>query len=540
MSVRASDASANAPAADLLVEPLDARAAVAALERSRAALGLLALAVLALCSLAIVFVAAGQPTILVPQSTVRFPGWLAGPLHPLARGFPVRATPTAVFFSVALGAMTAAYAAAVLCAPRLRPRAVAFAIGALHLIWLLAPTMPLTDVFNYLGYARLGGLHGVNPYLHGIAAARHDPVFALTTWHHLASPYGPLYTLATYALAPLPLPVAYWTLKLATVAASLGCVALLWRCAQLLGRPPLRPVLLYAANPLVLVYGLGGFHNDFFLLLATLGAIVLVLERRDARAGALLTAAVAVKLSAGILLPFLLVGARGRRRFLAGAAAAAPPIALASLLAFGFALPNLGDQSSLLSSFSVPNALGQLVGLGGAPPWLLAFADALAAGALALLAWQVWRGRMGWLAGAGWATLALILSLAWLQPWYAMWLLPLAALAASRQLARSTMLLCLYLLLTFLPLTGMALAALRYEPMDSAVGRASIARMHALQGLPTGRPRHRRGHRGAERRRSHHRRSSSAPQTTNGNGRVSASIQGASAAVPSTSWQTGT
>ena len=504
MSVGASDASAGVGAASL-AESLERPMALALRGRSHALAGRLALASLALCSLAIVFVAAGQPTILVPQSTVEFPGWLAGPLHLLASGFPVRATPTAYFFSVALALLTAAYAVAVLCAPALRTRTVILAIVALHAIWLLAPLMPLTDVFNYLGYARLGGLHGVNPYLHGIGAARHDPVFLLTTWHHLRSPYGPLYTLATYALAPLPLPLAYWALKLATVAASLGCVALLWRCARLLHRVPLRPVLLYAANPLVLVYGLGGFHNDVFVLLATLGAVTLVLSRRDAGAGALLAVAVAMKLSAGILLPFLLLGAGRRRRFLVGAAAVALPIAVASLLAFGPALPNLGDQSSLLSSFSVPNALGQLAGLGGAPPWLLATFGLLTAVAVGTLTWTVWRGRIGWLAGAGWATLALILGLSWLQPWYAMWLLPLAALAASRALVRWTLALCLYLLLTFVPVTGMALSAIGYAPMDSAVGRASIARMHALQGLPLGHPsRHRRRGAGHGRRRHVH------------------------------------
>ena len=31
---------------------------------------------------------------------------------------------------------------------------------------------------------------------------------------------------------------------------------------------------------------------------------------------------------------------------------------------------------------------------------------------------------------AGWATLALLVASAWLVPWYALWLLPLAALAA--------------------------------------------------------------------------------------------------------------
>ena len=515
MSAGASDAPAAAGPASL-ADSLERPVALVLRTRSRALAGRIALATLALCSLAIVFVAAGQPTILVPQSTVEFPDWLAGPLHVLARGFPVRATPTAVLFSVALALLSAAYAGAVLCAPALRTRTAVAAIVALHAIWLLAPLMPLTDVFNYLGYARLGGLHGVNPYLHGIGAVRHDPVYLLTTWHHLRSPYGPLYTLATYALSPLPLPVAYWALKLATAAASLGCVALLWRCARLLGRAPLRPVLLYAANPLVLVYGLGGFHNDFFVLLATLGAVALVLSGRDLGAGALLAAAIAMKPSAGVLLPFLLLGSGRRGRFLAGAAAAVPPIAAASLFAFGPALPNLGDQSSLLSSFSVPNALGQLAGLGGAPPWLLAVFALLTAAAVGALAWAVWRGRLGWLAGAGWATLALILGLAWLQPWYAMWLLPFAALAASRALVRWTLALCLYLLLTFVPVTGMALSAIGYEPMDSAVGRASIARMHALQGLPLGHPSRRRRRGAAHERRGAHRRHAPRPRRVPG------------------------
>jgi glycosyl transferase family 87 len=465
--------------------------------------GALALATLVLASLATVIVASGQQTILVPQSWITFPNWLAGPLHPLTHAIAVRTTPTAIGFSAVLVAMTAAYGVAVAAAPQLRLRLVAGAILALHVVWLLAPLMPLTDVFNYLGYARLGTVHGLDPYAHGIAAAPHDPTFPLATWHHLRSPYGPLFTLASFALGPLPLPLAYWLLKGATVAASLGCVALLWRCACQLGREPLRPVLLYAANPLVLAYGLGGFHNDVFLLLAALGAVSLVLARRDGRAGAALTAAIAVKASAGVLLPFLLLGARRRGRFLAGAFVAAVPVAVLSALAFGGTLPNLGDQSSLLSSFSVPNTLGQLVGLGGAPPWLLTLCTAALVGTLGVLAWRTWQRRIGWLEAGGWATLALIASLAWLQPWYVMWLLPFAALADSEKLRRWTLILCAWLLLTFMPTTGLALDAIGYKPMQSAVGRASVARMHALLGAPL---RESRGHAAVRASGRHHRR----------------------------------
>ena len=58
------------------------------------------------------------------------------------------------------------------------------------MILLLSPPLQLTDLFNYLGYARLGGLHHLNPYTHVIGQEMHDPVFHFTTWHNLNSPYG--------------------------------------------------------------------------------------------------------------------------------------------------------------------------------------------------------------------------------------------------------------------------------------------------------------------------------------------------------------
>jgi hypothetical protein len=36
-----------------------------------------------------------------------------------------------------------------------------------------------------------------------------------------------------------------------------------------------------------------------------------------------------------------------------------------------------------------------------------------------------------WITGAGWATLALLVTTAWLLPWYGAWLMPLAALSRS-------------------------------------------------------------------------------------------------------------
>jgi hypothetical protein len=453
--------------------------------------GRVSLGALLLASLAIVMVAAGQPTWLVPRSNTVFPAWLAGPLHPLAAHVSVTGNLLTYGMSAILVLMAIAYVVVLRCAGALRPRVVVATIVALHAIWLLAPLMPLTDVFNYIGYARLGALHGFNPYQHGIGVALHDPVNLLTTWHNLKTPYGPLFTVTTYALAPLPLPIAYWLLKLLTVAASLGCVALVWRCARQLGRGSLRPALFFAANPLVLVYGLGGFHNDVFMVLPILLGITLLLDRldggrtaegaRSAAAGVAFVIATAVKASAAVLLPFGLIAARRRLPFVVAAAVAGVGSIVLSTLVFGFAVPNLGDQSTLLSSFSVPNAFGQLVGLGGAPPWLLVAAKGAVVVTVLWLGVRVWRGQIDWIAASGWATFALILSLSWSLPSYVVWLAPLTALSRSRPLRLATLVLCGYLMLTSLPATSIVLNALHYSPMDSAVGRASNDRARALQ-----------------------------------------------------------
>ena len=54
---------------------------------------------------------------------------------------------------------------------------------------------------------------------------------------------------------------------------------------------------------------------------------------------------------------------------------------------------------------------------------------------LVLALWRTARGA-DWRVAAGWSTLALLLSTAWLLPWYAIWPLPLAAVCGDRRLLR--------------------------------------------------------------------------------------------------------
>ena len=198
--------------------------------------GQIAIGALILATFAIVAAASSGPSILVPRSNTVFPNWEAGPLHWLVPRLITDSQTLGLVFSCVVVVMLVGYAAALGAVRGLTMRAIVIGVLALHLILLLSPPMQLTDLFNYLGYARLGALHHLNPYTHTIRQEVFDPVYAFSSWHNLRSPYGPLFIALTYPLALVSLPIAYWTVKLATVAMSLTFVALVWQM-----RAPARP-----------------------------------------------------------------------------------------------------------------------------------------------------------------------------------------------------------------------------------------------------------------------------------------------------------
>jgi hypothetical protein len=430
--------------------------------------------------------ASSGPSILVPRSTAAFPGWMSGPLHGLFGNLPETRSTLEILSSVALIAMFCAYGVALASIRAVSMRALWVVIGVLAALLVLTPPLQLTDVFDYLGYARLGALHHLNPYTHVLAAASRDPSYLFSTWHNLHSPYGELWTVLSYPLGWLPLPVATWTLKVTTVAAG---VALLWLvavCARRLGRDPRFPVAFIALNPIFLAYALGGFHNDIFMLLASTAAIALFLGRRDRAAGALVIVAVAIKFMALLILPFMVLAAwrEGRRlRVLTGAVLAAVPLVGLSLWLFGPTLPNVAQQTKLLTPFSIPNLLGLAIGVGGGTHAILRdMAVAVAVVTLYQLARYERGHKRDWLAGSGWATLVFIASASWLMPWYVIWLLPLAALGRSRGLRGAALALTLFLILTLGPGTTYLLEIHHISPLHTPVGRASKALQHRLVG----------------------------------------------------------
>jgi hypothetical protein len=144
---------------------------------------------------------------------------------------------------------------------------------------------------------------------------------------------------------------------------------------------------------------------------------------------------------------------------------AALGIVAVAVIAFGDgALESLGvlsDNQDRTSRWSLPQrAADGLAALSGGSAGAIvhytrAVFGALFAVALALLLRAAWHRRhevAGWLAPAGWATLGLLAASAWLVPWYAIWLMPLAALSSDRRLLVSSVVFCAYMMVIAMPL----------------------------------------------------------------------------------------
>jgi hypothetical protein len=457
--------------------------------------GALGLAVIVALSAFLVVLAADRPSILSATTHIGyFPHWMAGPLGGLAPGLPRGTTALRYMFTGAVVAMFVGYLVVLAHARRLPAPWVVATIVAVHAIFFLSPPLALTDVFNYVNYGRMEVVHHLNPYTTiPIFEPHSDPSYALSNWHELLSPYGPLFTLLTFAVVPLGVAASFWALKAVLALTSLATIALVWKCARLLGRDPLAAVVLVGLNPVVLVWGLGGDHNDFLMVfLIMLGFYLLLLARAraerepDARlwapllgVGIALAIAVGVKASAAILVPIVLAGllrdGRMLMRVVLGLIVGGALVGAASVLAFGLHIPDLSTQSKLVTSESVPNLIGLALGSGGESETLHKVMDAVLVVCVMLCCWQAfsrrWPASDRTFTAAGWASVALLVTLSWVLPWYVLWALPLAALSSSRRLRSVALLLSVYVIVAWAPASGLLWNAIDFHPETTPLGR---------------------------------------------------------------------
>lgn len=423
----------------ITAEGLGLRAPAAVKSTSRA--GIVALTGIVASTLLLV-VAAADTGILLPE-TAHFPTVLG-----LGGAF------SGASFNIRSGGLIAimlmlflSYVVAVMTADRLSPRAVLGCILAINALVLLAPPLLSTDIFSYQFYGKMGAQFGFNPYTAGPHALALDPLYGYIgeKWSYIPTVYGPLFTAISYIVAPLSIAASAMFYKSIAVAASLGTVALVWKSAQLRGINPVKAAALVGLNPLTVIFGVGGGHNDLLMLVALMGGVYLLLRSRERLSGVMVVVATAIKVSAVLPLLFALVSGQGRwsgkfrKGVLLGALTAGIAMAVLSFGLFGTGVLHLpGTLKTVQSEGDWHSVPGLALAL-GFPTASAVLSLALGAIFVAILAWllfEVWRDRLDWIAGTAWMTAALLVTTSSLLPWYVAWLTPFVALVADRRLWR--------------------------------------------------------------------------------------------------------
>jgi hypothetical protein len=264
-------------------------------------------------------------------------------------------------------------------------------------------------------------------------------------WTYTPTVYGPLFTELSYLLAPLSIAASVLAYKAIAAVASLATIALVWNSARLRGINPVKAAALVGLNPLVVIYGVGGGHNDLLMMVVLMAGVYLVLAQRPRSGAAMITAAAAIKLTAGVMLSLAIASGGGRRArdhrrdVLIGAAAGAAALIGLSLWWFGTGPVHLFATVQKVQSegdwHSIPGFVGAVLGksFGHVVSVILALLF------VCVFAWlfrQTWRGKLDWINAGAWTALALLITASSLLPWYVVWLLPLAALATDRRLWR--------------------------------------------------------------------------------------------------------
>jgi hypothetical protein len=297
--------------------------------------------------------------------------------------------------------------------------------AAIQLAPLAGPLLLSTDVYSYWDYGRIAAVHHANPYDVRPSRFPLDPAYPWVgeDWQGKRTVYGPVWTLGSIGHAKLAGETAHTAQLIYRALAALAMVALVALVAVAAPRPAFGAALV-GWNPLFAFHFAGGGHNDVLAAVLLVAGIAAGAAGRRETEGAGWALASAVKIFPLVLLPLRLL--EQRRRFgwrgLLGTGLAIAAVSFASfswqwLTIFSPVANQLRSTSSLglayhLSLHGIPERYAR-DGL------LLLFLASYA-----WLAWQAWHGR----ARLALCACLLLLATSWLQPWYAVWALPLAAL----------------------------------------------------------------------------------------------------------------
>jgi alpha-1,6-mannosyltransferase len=346
-------------------------------------------------------------------------------------------------------------------------RATEFTMKATTGFWL-APLLLSVPVFSRDTYSYLaqGALlrDGLDPYAVGPVANPNplldnvSPIWTITT-----APYGPAFILVAKFITIIVGNNVVAGTMLLRLCMLPGLALLIWaapRLARHLGTDGAIALWICVLNPLVLVHLMGGVHNEMLMVGLMTAGIALTFEGRHVAGISLVTAAIAVKATAGIALPFLvwvwmrhLRDRRGYRPVPAFFAAAAVSLLIFAVV-FGLLsaiagvglgwLTALAGSVKIINWLTVPTAAANLVhalGSGFFPVNFYAtlritryIGIAVIAVSLPLLWWRFRRDDRAALTGTAWSMLIVVLFVPAALPWYYSWPLAVwAPLAQSRK-----------------------------------------------------------------------------------------------------------
>jgi hypothetical protein len=324
--------------------------------------------------------------------------------------------------------------------------------------FLLAPPLFSRDAYSYFAQGKLV-LNGVDPYTNGVSSIPgwfRDGVDPM--WSETPTPYGPLFLAMSRGVAAFVGEQPYLAVILFRLLAVAGVALLAFyipRLAFHCGIDASKALWLGVMNPLVLMHFVSGAHNDALMIGLITAGLVLAIENRPAMGVVLVTLGAMVKPIGLLAIPFVgLIWAGTRAGLRQRVVAWAKSLAVAGLTYLVFAIAvgvGLGWVRALTTPgevrtwLSPTTALGMFsgnmlnwFGLGDHVDVTVALFRGL--GMIVAVVFLTWlcvkpEGRSAPRALVL-AFLAVIALGPVVQPWYLLWVLPLAAATglSSREL----------------------------------------------------------------------------------------------------------
>lgn len=350
-----------------------------------------------------------------------------------------------------------------------------------HAVWLilglstlahaaLLPMYPLdaTDVYDYIIRARMTTHYGMNPMRDVPRQLPDDPFYRYVGWKSVPSAYGGAWELIaalTTRLAGDDMLANVLAFKsLAVLGSLIGALGVHSALRYIAPRRAISGMYLFALNPLLIYMTAGRAHNDSLMIACIAWALAFLARRQHVASLLSLLLGALIKFIPLMLMPIAAIVAwhqlrtAERLRVFALSALLGTALCYIAYAPFWFGVETLrAERRAEMYSGSLPTVVRQLIApaLDGksAETWLIATPNTnalLANGTLLLFAicyavalWQVVRRRASLeqaLRSMTYILFAyLLIAALWFMAWYALWLLPSAALLPRSTLRKAAL-----------------------------------------------------------------------------------------------------